>query len=256
MKVSIVTPSYNQAQYIERTIKSVLDQNHKDIEYIVIDGGSTDGTVDILKKYSDRIIWKSEKDNGQSDAINKGLRIATGDIVAYLNSDDTYAPGAITKIVNFFKNNPEAKWVSGKCKIINEKDEKIRNSITKYKNFWLRLINYFWLLVLNPISQPSTFWKRELHNEIGYFSERKHLAMDYDFWLRICRKYKFNYLPSYLANFRWHIQSKGGVIYLEQFKEEYEIAKKYAKENRQYFPIFLHKINEWLIILSYKILKG
>lgn len=255
MRISIITPSYNQARYIERTIQSVLDQDYKDIEYIIMDGGSTDDTVEILKKYSNHIIWKSEKDKGQSDAINKGLKMATGDIVAYLNSDDTYEPGTISKVVYFFKNNPDAKWVSGKCKIIDKDGKKIRNLITIYKNFWLRFLSYFWLLALNPISQPATFWKRELHNEIGYFSQDRHLAMDYDLWLRIGKKYKFNYLPHYLANFRWHMQSKGGKIYKEQFKEEYEIARNYAKESSLIFPIWLHKINELIIILIYKIIK-
>ena len=120
MKISIITPSYNQAQFIERTILSVLNQDYKDIEYIIMDGGSTDGTVEILKKYSDHIIWKSEKDNGQSDAINKGLKMATGDIVAYLNSDDTYQPGAFKEVATFFEKNPDKKWVYGKCLIINE----------------------------------------------------------------------------------------------------------------------------------------
>ena len=122
MKISIITPSYNQAAFIERTILSVLNQNYFDLEYIIMDGGSTDGTTEILKKYSDKIIWKSEKDSGQSDALNKGLKIATGYIVAYLNSDDTYELGTLKKIAEFFQNNLGKKWVYGKCKIINENE--------------------------------------------------------------------------------------------------------------------------------------
>ena len=105
MKISVITPSYNQAQFIERTILSVLNQNYPNLEYIIMDGGSTDNTVEILKKYSDKIIWKSEKDNGQSGAINKGLKMATGDIVTYLNSDDIYELGTFEKIAEFFQKN-------------------------------------------------------------------------------------------------------------------------------------------------------
>lgn len=255
MKVSIITPSYNQASYIEQTIKSVLEQDYKNIEYIIMDGGSTDGTVEILKKYSDKIIWRSEKDKGQSDGINKGLRLATGEIVAFINSDDTYEPGAIRKVVNFFNKNKEAKWVFGKCHIIDENGKEIRKFITSYKNFWLNFLNYFWLLALNPISQPATFWKRQIHSEEGYFDKDLHYAMDYDFWLRIGRRNDFHYLPKYLASFRWHTQSKGGMVYEKQFKEEYDLAKKYAKKIGRIFPVWLHKLNELAIISIYRIIK-
>jgi glycosyltransferase involved in cell wall biosynthesis len=162
MKISIITPSYNQAEFIERTIQSIFSQNYPDIEYIVMDGGSTDGTVKILKKYSDQIIWKSEKDNGQSDAINKGLKIATGEIVAYLNSDDTYEPGTLKKVADFFQKNPEKKWVYGKCKIINKKDQEIRKWITAYKNLLLKNYSYSKLLSENfplpiiPFPKPAS----------------------------------------------------------------------------------------------------
>src|SRR5438128_2672833 len=146
MRVSIVTPSYNQARFIERTIRSVLDQDHRDVEYIVVDGGSTDGTAGILERYSDRIVWTSERDRGQSDAINKGLHRATGEIVAFLNSDDTYEPGALSAVVAFFSANPEARWVYGKCRIIDENDVEIRRPITWYKNLLLRRYSYAKLL--------------------------------------------------------------------------------------------------------------
>lgn len=251
MKISIITPSYNQAQFIERTILSVLDQDYPDLEYIVMDGGSTDGTVEILKKYSDRIIWKSEKDNGQSDAINKGLKMATGDIVAYLNSDDTYEPGTFQKVADFFENNKDAKWVTGKCKIINEKDEEIRKPITFYKNLLLKKFSYAKLLSENFISQPATFWKREIHAEMGFLDENEHFCMDYEFWLRIGQKYSPDIIPEYLANFRYYNESKSGNVNKKQFQDEIRIAKKFGLN----FPlsIFIHKINYGKIILLYKI---
>ncbi|MFZ2976073.1 MAG: glycosyltransferase family 2 protein [Candidatus Moraniibacteriota bacterium] len=252
MKISIITPSFNQAQFIERTIKSVLEQNYPDLEYIVMDGGSTDGTVEILKKYSDRIIWKSEKDRGQSDAINKGLKIATGDIVAYLNSDDTYEPKALQKVADYFSRNPNSKWAYGKCKIINANDQEIRKPITWYKNFLLKKYSYSKLLCENFISQPAVFWKREIHSELGFFNESEHFCMDYEFWLRIGRKYPAGVINDYLANFRYYSNSKSGSVNKKQFQDELRLAKKFGAG----YPllIFLHKINYYKITGIYRIL--
>jgi len=252
MKISIITPSYNQAAFIERTIQSVLEQNYPDLEYIVMDGGSTDGTVEILKKYSDRIIWKSEKDHGQSDAINKGLKMATGDIVAYLNSDDTYEPGALQRVAEFFKNNPDAEWAYGKCKIINENDREIRKPITAYKNLLSKKYSYKKLLAENFISQPAAFWKRQIHSEIGFFDENEHFCMDYEFWLRIGQKYPAGVIDGYLANFRYHANSKSGGVNKKQFQDELRLAKKFGAD----YPlsVFLHKVNYYKITSVYKVL--
>lgn len=252
MKVSIITPSFNQAQFIQRTIESILSQDHQEIEYIVTDGGSTDGTVDILKKYSDKIIWKSEKDNGQSDAINKGLKMATGEIVAFLNSDDTYEPGAISEVVNFFQNNPSSKWVYGKCRIINEHDKEIRKPITLYKNLLLRKYSYSKLLTENFISQPATFWKKELHEELGYLDENEHFCMDYEFWLRIGQKYPAGIINRYLANFRYYANSKSGSVNKKQFQDQYRLAKKYGSGFR--LPLIVHKFNYYKITTIYSFL--
>ncbi|MFZ0041628.1 MAG: glycosyltransferase family 2 protein, partial [Solirubrobacteraceae bacterium] len=201
MKLSIITPSYNQAPFIERTIDSVLSQNYPDLEYIVMDGGSTDGTVDILKRYSSDLVWTSEPDGGQSDAINKGLRIANGDVVAFLNSDDTYVAGALAKVAAYFESHPQTMWAYGKCRIIDEHDQEIRRPITWYKNMMLRRYSFRKLLAENFISQPSTFWRRCLHDEIGYLNEEEHFVMDYEFWLRAGQRYPAGVIKNYLANF-------------------------------------------------------
>jgi glycosyltransferase involved in cell wall biosynthesis len=252
MKVSIITPSYNQAEFIERTIQSILGQNYPDLEYIIMDGGSTDGTIEILKKYSDKIIWKSEKDNGQSDAINKGLRLATGNIVAFLNSDDTYQPMTISKVVDFFKKNPDKKWVYGKCRIINEKDVEIRKPITIYKNILLKNYSFSKLLSENFISQPATFWKKELHDEIGYFNEDEHFCMDYEFWLRIGGKYPAGVINQYLANFRYYSNSKSGSVNKKQFLDELRLAQKFGKDHE--LSLLLHKFNYFKITSIYSLL--
>jgi len=217
-----------------------------------MDGGSTDGTVEILKKYSDQIIWKSEKDDGQSDAINKGLKMATGDIVAYLNSDDTYEPGAFQNVAKFFQNNPDKKWVYGKCKIIDENDREIRRPITWYKNFLLKKYSYTKLLSENFISQPATFWKRALLNEVGYFNVKEHFCMDYEYWLRIGQKYPAGVIPEYLANFRYHTNSKSGGVNKKQFEDELRLTKKFGVDHS--LSIFLHRVNYYKITGVYWIL--
>ncbi len=251
-KISIITPSYNQGKFIEKTILSILNQDYKNFEYIIMDGGSTDKTLEILKKYDDKIIWKSEKDNGQSNAINKGLKMATGDIMAYLNSDDTYEPNTFKKVAEFFQNNPDKKWVYGKCKIINEKDQEIRKWITAYKNLLLKNYSYKKLLTENFISQPATFWRKELLDEIGYLNEKEHFCMDYEYWLRIGQKYDAGVINDYLANFRYYSNSKSGSVNKKQFQDELRLAKKYNQG--KIWPILLHEINYRKIVSIYRLL--
>jgi len=268
LRISIITPSFNQKNYITETLLSVLNQkgSHFELEYIVMDGGSTDGTIDVLSEIDNRFKknefqnvssfkWYSEKDKGQSDAINKGLRLATSDVVAYLNSDDVYEEGALEKTAIFFLSNPKAFWMTGKCTIVNEKTEDIRRPITMYKNLSLKfLLSYFWLLCENPISQPATFWRRSIHDEYGYFDESEHLVMDYEFWLRIGQKYKCNFINESLAKFRWYENSKSGSRFIEQFKREEEIAKIYSVKEKWYITRILHRINYWKIVLVYKVI--
>ncbi|MDA8101150.1 MAG: glycosyltransferase family 2 protein [Nitrospiraceae bacterium] len=226
--ISIITPSFNQGRFIERTIRSVLDQNYPGLEYIVVDGGSTDETVEILKKYGDRLSWTSEKDRGQTDAINKGIRKASGEIIAYLNSDDVYEPGALQRIGTFFRDHPDRMWATGRCRIIDEEDRDVRGAITAYKNFLLRRYSYSLLLVTNPISQPATFWRRQVMGEIGPFDENEHYVMDYDFWLRVGKVYQPAVLDDYLAAFRVYTTSKTSSAFLSSFRRELEVAKKHS----------------------------
>jgi glycosyltransferase involved in cell wall biosynthesis len=204
MRLSIVTPSYNQAQYIERTIESVLGQNYPDLEYWVIDGGSTDGTLDLLRRYEGRLHWISEKDNGQSDAINKGWARCTGDVVAWTNSDDTYAPGSFEKVMKVFGERPDVDFVCGDIHYIDEEDR-----ILKWDSggpFDVRRhIRMGYCLVHNQ----SAFYRRSLLRKVGGGVDTSlHYAMDFDLFCRMGLAGKSHYIPEVLGNFRYQPQSK------------------------------------------------
>ncbi|HJZ05367.1 MAG TPA: glycosyltransferase family 2 protein [Patescibacteria group bacterium] len=250
-RITIITPSFNQGGFIGQTIESVLNQGYPNLEYIVMDGGSTDGTLDVLRSYGNWITWFSEKDHGQSHAINKGLRMATGEVIAYLNSDDLYEPGALLKVGDFFSANPEAAWLTGRCRIVDQEGREIRKSITAYKNFWLRLNNYKVLLVLNYISQPATFWRRNVIEIVGDFDETLRYAMDYDYSLRVGRHFKPWMVHKYLASFRVHPASKAGSYAYAQFISDLEIANRYTAS-----PLLrgLHVAHNALIVAVYRLL--
>lgn len=227
-KISVITPTLNQGRFIERTIESVLNQGYPNLEYIVVDGGSQDGTINILKKHEKQLVWISGKDRGQADAINKGIRMSTGNIMAYLNSDDVYEQGALKRVGEYCAAHPDAMWMTGKCRIIDEQDRETRGMITRYKNFLLKHFSYKVLLVTNPVSQPATFWRREIVNEMGIFDSNEHLVMDYEYWLRIGRKYRLGILDEYLARFRVYSTSKTSRLFLTTFRREMEIARQYS----------------------------
>lgn len=267
MKFSIVTPSYNQGRFIEQTIQSVISQEGDfEIEYIIADGGSCDNSVGIIKKY-DRLIkrkqypikcngikyiWWSKKDKGQAMAINKGIFQATGDIIAYLNSDDIYISGTLEKVAKMFISNSDKAWLSGYCKIIDEKGCEIQKPIKHYKNWWLKRYSYSKLCITNFIAQPATFWKRSIHDKIGYFDENLHFAMDYDFWLRCANRYNPIMLPSEISCFRIHTLSKGGRGFSKQFDEDLNIVSEHS--NIKYL-VAVHQIHNRLIKYIYAFIK-
>lgn len=251
-RISVITPSLNQGHFIGQTIESVLQQEYPNLEYIVIDGGSTDDTLEVLKEYSGRISWVSEQDRGQSNALNKGLRMASGEIVAYLNSDDIYHPGALTAVGKFFKSHPEADWLTGRCRIIDLNGAEIRRAITLYKNFWVLTNSYRVLQILDFISQPATFWRKNVIDEIGEFDEELVYAMDYDYSLRVGKKFKLWVLHKYLASYRIHPSSKAGGSAHAQFEVDLQIAKRYCSSN---LILHLHTLHNNLIIGVYKLLR-
>lgn len=250
-RITIITPSLNQGRFIESTIQSVLEQKYPDLEYIVVDGGSTDNTLDILQRYSGRLRWISEKDAGQSDAINKGLHMATGDIIAFLNSDDLYLPNTLISVGRFFAGHPQAAWLSGRCINIDEHGHEIRRPITWYKNFWLLWGSYNILLVLDYISQPATFWRRRVFEKVGEFDTNEHYAFDYDFSLRTGQYFELWRSNRRLAAFRIHTTSKGSTAASTQFASALAIAKRYTGSA---FLITLHRWHDDLTLVIYGLL--
>ena len=260
MKFSIITPSYNQGKFLGQTIESVISQEGDfAVEYIIADGGSTDNSIEIIKKYDKlaknkkiNYIWWSRKDKGQSDAINQGLKKASGDVVAWLNSDDYYLNGVFQKVLKEFKKNPDKIWLAGYCHIINDKNQEIQKYITEYKNWWLNHYSYNKLLITNFIRQPATFWRKDIIKTIGLLNENLNYSMDYDYWLRIGRKYEPMVYQGFLSNFRIHTQSKGKVTYIKQFNEDLMVVSEYTK-NKLFLR--LHIMHNWLVKLIYLIIK-
>ena len=222
--VTIITPSYNQGRFIEETILSVLNQDYPHIEYIVIDGGSTDQTLVIIRKYENRLTWFSQKDNGQTDAINKGLRLAKGEILAYLNSDDTYLPGAISRAVRYLTSeNPDSPFVYGEGYHISAEGKIIERYPTEPFNYQRLAETCF-------ICQPTTFWKRDVIEKIGLFDDDLHYAMDYDYWIRIAKHYgTLDCISDYIANSRFYQETKTMSKRLEAHAEILNVISKHYR---------------------------
>jgi GT2 family glycosyltransferase len=252
-RISIITPSFNQGDFIEEAILSVLSQEYPNLEYLIIDGGSTDSSLSVLQKYDTKLTWCSEPDQGQTDAINKGLRRATGSIVGYLNADDLLLPGALKKAAEAFMDNPQAWWVTGKCRIVDEENREIRRPITAYKNTLLRWNSFSFLLMTNYISQPATFWRREALEAAGYLDEGLRYVMDYEYWLRLYSRYPPIFVPEYLAAFKIHRTSKTTStghkdVYVA---EEKTVIGRYARSRPQ---MALHNAHRLLMTFAYSLM--
>jgi glycosyltransferase involved in cell wall biosynthesis len=222
--VSIITPSYNQARYLEQTIRSVLEQDYPRIEYIIIDGASTDGSVDIIKKYQSRLAyWVSEKDSGQAEAINKGLTRATGNILAWLNSDDFYLPGAISAAVKAFEAHPEAGLVYADTLAVDESGEVIH--FPRYAQWTLED-----LLTFHILGQPAVFMRRDVLLKAGLLDPSFHFLLDHHLWIRMAALAPMVYLPERWAAGRFHESAKN-VAQAAKFGEEAFRILEWAKRD-------------------------
>jgi|SRR3972149_674630 len=251
-KISIVIPSLNKARFIGETLSSIFSQDYSNLEVIVQDGGSTDGTIGLLKKYAKKypkiISWESKKDKGQVDAINKGLAKATGDIVTYINADDVYKKGAFLEVGRYFAKHPKTLWIAGKGEIIDGKGKVISSFVTDYKNFLLSQNKYDLLLMVNYLMQPSVFLSMKTYLKFGPFTGTKTGVMEYDLWLKLGKKRMPEAINKTLSSFRIY----KGSISTKKFKKvlfaDEQIAEKYTQNPLILLLHYLHNIGRVAIV--------
>lgn len=240
MKISILTPVYNGAEYIEKAIQSVLNQNYSNIEHIIMDGNSTDGTQQILQKYP-HLIWTSEPDNGQSDAMNKAFDKCTGDIIAYLNSDDYFEPNVFKQVMNAFEQNPNTHMVVGNLywyKNINAKKMLIKPTT----NYYILLFHFIFRYQF-PSNPVCYFYKKEVQQKIGKFGENEHYTMDFWFLLHAYKNFKITKINTILGNFVMTTNSK--TINSDFIQNGYNCVTNFCKQNDKvayFLYLFVFKI--------------
>jgi len=200
-RITIITPSFNHARFLSQCIDSALDQRYPNLQYLVMDGGSTDGTLEILRRYRERLVWKSERDRGQAHAVNKGLRLADGEIIGWLNSDDYYLPGCLARVRECFAAHPNTAMVYGRALMVDEHGDTIR----EYPTFDVRRAD---LRRKCSICQPAVFVRRRVLEEVGPLNEALHICLDYDWWLRIGRAHELAFCDHVLAASRHYPSTK------------------------------------------------
>jgi glycosyltransferase involved in cell wall biosynthesis len=252
MNITVITPSYNQGHFIGQTIESVISQQFNGIlEYLVIDGGSADSTLEILHWHRDRLKWVSEPDRGLADAVNKGVALAEGEIIGWINSDDLYLPGALEAVSAYFAEHPECGWLFGKCRIIDSAGMERWRWITRYKNLGLKFYSRRKLLRENFISQPAVFFRKDLFDRAGGLDISLRYAMDYDLWLRFSALGDPGFIDRELSAFRRHGASKSETGTRDQFLEQYRVALNHSPACSDRL---IHRFNIMKIIFAYRFL--
>lgn len=222
-RVTLVTPSYNAAPYLRAAIDSVLAQDYPEIEYLVMDGGSTDGTVELLEGYGNKVRWISEKDNGQADAISRGFKQTSGEILGWLNADDVLKPGAVRKAVDTFRANPGAALIYGNADFIDDSGKLIAPCTVVEPFVRQRLLSYG-----DYIIQPAAFFSRAAYEAVGGLDACLHWAMDWDLWIRLAQDHEFVYVEPVLASYRWLGSNKTAVGGFDRLDEVEAVAKRYG----------------------------
>ena len=243
MKISIIIPNLNSGKYLEACLNSIFSQSYKNFEVIVVDGYSTDNSKDILDKYTKsfyrRLFIVYRRPQGQSDAINAGMSMATGDIVTYICADDTYEPRCFEKVIKCFIKNPNVDWVYGKGKIIDSNGREVRSFITNSKKFLQSKYNYHILQCVDYIVQPTVFIRKEFFEQIGCFNTELEYVMDYEYWLRAGKVSKPRFINKRLASWRAHSSSTSELGHKAQARQALEVQSWYS-------PWYFRPI-QWLV---------
>jgi glycosyltransferase involved in cell wall biosynthesis len=219
---SVVTPSFNQGRFLEKTIQSVLEQDMDNIEHIVADGASTDDTLAVLQRHP-HLQWFSEKDSGQSEALNKGIARARGEWIVWINSDDYLLPGALRRFADFIAAHPSAQFIYSHCIFVDEHE---RTTSEPRSNYSPAHLAYWWRGGAG-FPQPGTLFRRDLWERFGPYDNALHYTMDYDFWLKISKMVRFEFLDAFTAAYRIHGQSKTGMGNLPFFNEKLKVTRRY-----------------------------
>jgi glycosyltransferase involved in cell wall biosynthesis len=243
----------NSAATLPETLDSVRGQEYPKLEHIVVDGGSTDGTLDLLRGAAD-VRWISEPDDGRVDAANKGLRMATGDVIAWLNADDRYEPGALRAVGEALARNPDTAWASGYCLIIDASGREIRRAVTRYKSFLLRRWTLGLYLTQNFVSDPATFVRRHALEAIGALNPRYRTSHDYDLWLRVARRFGPPVIVERpLASFRM----AEGTLSMRGFEAQFAEHAAVARSHGAGYPlaVAVNRAMSGVIVMVYKALR-
>ena len=243
-KISIVVPSFNKVAYIEATLRSIVNQDYPNLEVIIQDGSSSDGTAEIIKKYAKRnpklFKWESKKDKGQLDAINKGFKKATGELLTFINADDVYKDGALLEVGQHIRKHPNTSWITGYGDIIDKDGKVIARPVASYKNFLLNLNNYPLLIIVNFISQPSTFLSRKAFEKFGPFTGTRNYVMEYDLWLKLGKDRMPLVIKKALSSFRLTNNNISAISARELLQIDNRLVEKYTGNG---LFLALHKLH-------------
>ena len=250
--ITIVTPCLNRADTLPEALESVRSQSYPRLEHVVVDGGSTDGTLEILRQ-AEGVRWSSEPDRGLSHAMNKGVEAAQGDVIGWLNADDRYLPGALHAVGHALAEHPDALWATGRCRIIDGDGREIRRGVTAYKNAFLRHYSLPLYLTQNFISAPATFMRREAFERVGLFDERYRISMDYDLYLRLAQHGDPLILDRYLSDFRMVEGTLSMSGFELQLREHAEQARRHGAGHP--VAVAVNQVTSRAIVLIYRLMR-